>query len=58
MKSKHVMWVLVLAVGAMFTSCSKDPVANLTEEEFVYILQTMTPQLTFQPLDHSVYLTL
>lgn len=33
MKSKNVMWVMMLALGAMFTSCSKDPVANLTEEE-------------------------
>ncbi len=33
MKSKNVMWVSILAVGAMFTSCSKDPLANLTAEE-------------------------
>jgi hypothetical protein len=33
MKSKNVLWVTILAFGAMFTGCSKDPVANLTEEE-------------------------
>jgi len=33
MKSKNVMWVMILALGALFTGCTKDPVANLTEEE-------------------------
>jgi hypothetical protein len=33
MKSKNVLWVSVLAFAAMFTSCSKDPLANLTDEE-------------------------
>ncbi len=33
MKSKNVLWVSVLAMWAMFTSCSKDPLANLTAEE-------------------------
>jgi hypothetical protein len=33
MKSKNVLWVSVLALAAMFTSCSKDPLANLTDEE-------------------------
>jgi hypothetical protein len=33
MKSKNVMWVAILALGALFTSCTKDPISNLTEEE-------------------------
>src|SRR3954451_7553329 len=33
MKSNSVLWMSILALGTMFTSCSKDPVANLTEEE-------------------------
>jgi hypothetical protein len=33
MKSKRVLWLGILAFGTMFTSCSKDPLANLTEEE-------------------------
>lgn len=33
MKSKNVMWVALLALGALFTGCTKDPVANLTDEE-------------------------
>lgn len=34
MKSKCVwLWLGVLAFGFAFTSCSKDPVANLTDEE-------------------------
>lgn len=33
MKSKNVLWVSILAFAAMFTSCSKDPLANLTDEE-------------------------
>ncbi|MCW3079668.1 DUF4136 domain-containing protein [Segetibacter sp.] len=33
MKSKSVLWVTILALGAMFTGCTKDPVANLTAEE-------------------------
>ena len=33
MKSKNVLWVSILALGAMFTGCSKDPLSNLTAEE-------------------------
>lgn len=33
MKRINVLWVSILALGTMFTSCSKDPVANLTTEE-------------------------
>ncbi len=33
MKSKNVLWVSVLALAIVFTSCSKDPLANLTTEE-------------------------
>jgi hypothetical protein len=33
MKSKSVMLLGVLAFGVLLTSCSKDPIANLTEEE-------------------------
>lgn len=33
MNSKQVMWVTILAFGALFTGCTKDPLANLTEEE-------------------------
>ena len=33
MKSKNVMWVALLSLGALFTGCTKDPVANLTDEE-------------------------
>lgn len=33
MKRKNVLWVSILAFAALFTSCSKDPLANLTDEE-------------------------
>lgn len=33
MKSKSVLWVTILALAAVFTGCTKDPVANLTAEE-------------------------
>lgn len=33
MKRISVLWVSSLALGTMFTSCSKDPLANLTTEE-------------------------
>ncbi|MDQ6813133.1 MAG: DUF4136 domain-containing protein [Bacteroidota bacterium] len=33
MKSKNVMWLMILALGALFTSCTKDPVSNLTDDE-------------------------
>jgi len=33
MKNKNVLWVCILAFAATFTSCSKDPLANLTDEE-------------------------
>lgn len=33
MKRINVLWVSILALGTMFTSCSKDPLANLTTEE-------------------------
>ena len=33
MKRISVLWVSILALGTMFTSCSKDPLANLTTEE-------------------------
>src|SRR3954447_24788395 len=33
MKSKHVMWVTILGLLAVFTGCTKDPVGNLSEEE-------------------------
>ena len=33
MKSKNLMLVGMLALGALFTGCTKDPVANLTEDE-------------------------
>ncbi len=33
MKSKNLMWLSILAFGAMLTSCSKDPLAHLTDEE-------------------------
>jgi len=33
MKSKNVMWLMIIALGVIFTGCTKDPVANLTEEE-------------------------
>lgn len=33
MKSKNVMWLTILALGALFTGCTKDPLANLTDEE-------------------------
>ena len=33
MKSKNVLWVSILAFAAIFTGCSKDPLANLTDEE-------------------------
>lgn len=33
MKSKNVLWVGILALAAMFTGCTKDPLGNLTAEE-------------------------
>jgi hypothetical protein len=33
MKKSNVLWLTILALGTMFTSCSKDPLGNLTEEE-------------------------
>ncbi len=33
MKRINVLWVSILVLGTMFTSCSKDPLANLTTEE-------------------------
>jgi len=33
MKSKNGLWVSIMALAVGFTSCSKDPVANLTAEE-------------------------
>lgn len=33
MKSKNLMWMIILTLGASFTGCTKDPVGNLTEEE-------------------------
>lgn len=33
MKSKRFLWLSVVALGMMFTSCAKDPLANLTDEE-------------------------
>jgi hypothetical protein len=33
MKSKNVLWLTILTLGAMFGGCTKDPVANLTAEE-------------------------
>jgi hypothetical protein len=33
MKSKNVLWVSMLALAAVFTGCSKDPLNNLTDEE-------------------------
>src|SRR4051812_9311514 len=33
MKSKNVMWVSILAIVALLTGCTKDPVAKLSEEE-------------------------
>ena len=33
MKSKNVLWVSILAFASIFTSCSKDPLADLTDEE-------------------------
>lgn len=33
MKSKNVFWVSILAMAAMFTSCSKDPLSNMTADE-------------------------
>lgn len=33
MKSKYVMWTMILALGSVFTGCTKDPVANLSPEE-------------------------
>ncbi len=34
MKSKSVLWLSALITGTvLFTSCSKDPLANLTESE-------------------------
>lgn len=33
MKSKNVLWLSIAVVGVLFTSCSKDPLSNLTAEE-------------------------
>lgn len=33
MKKQHVMLLGLLAIGATFSSCSKEPLANLTDEE-------------------------
>ena len=33
MKSKNVLWVSLVAIATVFTSCAKDPLANLTSEE-------------------------
>lgn len=33
MRSKNVLWMSILTFAAVFTSCSKDPLANLTDEE-------------------------
>jgi len=33
MKSKNVLWLGILAMVATFTSCSKDPLSNLTADE-------------------------
>ena len=33
MKRKNVLWMYVGLLGILFTSCSKDPLANLTPEE-------------------------
>lgn len=33
MKSKNVLWLSLLAFVTTFVSCSKDPLANLTDEE-------------------------
>ena len=33
MKRKNVLWLSILALGVVFTGCSKDPVAHLTDEE-------------------------
>jgi len=33
MKSKNVMWASILAIVALLTGCTKDPVAKLSEEE-------------------------
>jgi hypothetical protein len=33
MKSKNVMWITMLASVVILTGCTKDPVANLSEEE-------------------------
>jgi len=33
MKSKNVMWLGILAMAVAFTSCSKDPLSNLTADE-------------------------
>lgn len=33
MKSKNVMWITILSLGAILTGCTKDPVANLTDDE-------------------------
>lgn len=38
MKRINVLWASILALGTMFTSCSKDPLANLTTgESRIYI---------------------
>ena len=33
MKNRKVWWLSVLAAAIVFTGCSKDPIANLTDEE-------------------------
>ena len=33
MKSKKVMWGAIVVVGALFTSCTKNPIANLSNDE-------------------------
>jgi hypothetical protein len=33
MKSKNVLWLTLLVLDGLFTGCSKDPVANLSDEE-------------------------
>jgi len=33
MKSKNLIWLFILAIAATFTSCSKDPLSDLTAEE-------------------------
>lgn len=38
MKNKSLVWLSVMALGIVFTGCSKDPLSNLTSEELrIYI---------------------